>query len=159
MNANSPYERLKESGLSLLTPAEPIGTYLPYKFSGNMLYISGQGPRLPDGRLMTGKVGRDLDVTEAYEHARLTGLNLLSVAHRALGDLGRVAQVVKLFGMVNATPDFHDHPAVINGCSDLFEKVFGAPGHHARSAVGMGSLPGNISVEIEAIFEVTKVDQ
>ena len=158
MNTPSPYERLEASGLTLLTPAAPIGTYVPFKLSGNMLYLSGQGPRQADGRLMTGKVGRDLDVAEAYEHARLTGLNLLSVAHKALGDLGRVAQVVKLFGMVNATPDFHDHPAVINGCSDLFAKVFGAPGPHARSAVGMGSLPGNISVEIEAIFEVTKVD-
>lgn len=158
MSMNSPYERLQASGLSLLTPATPIGTYVPFKLSGNMLYISGQGPRQADGRLMTGKVGRDLGVDEAYEHARLTGLNLLSVAHRALGDLGRVAQVVKLFGMVNATPDFHDHPAVINGCSDLLEKVFGTIGHHARSAVGMGSLPGNISVEIEAIFEVTRVD-
>lgn len=107
---------------------------------------------------MTGKVGRDLGVEEAYKHAQLTGLNLLSVAHKALGDLDRVAQVVKLFGMVNATPDFHDHPAVINGCSDLLEKVFGARGRHARSAVGMGSLPGNISVEIEAIFEITKGD-
>lgn len=158
MSTNSPYERLQASGLSLPTPAAPVGTYVPFKLSGNMLYLSGQGPRQADGRLMTGKVGRDLGVEEAYEHAQLTGLNLLSVAHKALGDLGRVAQVVKLFGMVNATPDFHDHPAVINGCSDLLEKVFGATGHHARSAVGMGSLPGNISVEIEAIFEVTKGD-
>jgi enamine deaminase RidA (YjgF/YER057c/UK114 family) len=158
MSVASPYERLRASGLSLLTPAVPVGTYVPFKLSGNMLYLSGQGPRQADGRLMTGKVGRDIDVEEAYEHARLTGLNLLSVAHRALGDLGRVAQVVKLFGMVNATPDFHDHPAVINGCSDLLERVFGALGRHARSAVGMGSLPGNISVEIEAIFEVTKGD-
>jgi enamine deaminase RidA (YjgF/YER057c/UK114 family) len=158
MSMTSPYERLQASGLSLPTPAAPVGTYVPFKLSGNMLYLSGQGPRQADGRLMTGKVGRDLGVQEAYEHAQLTGLNLLSVAHRALGDLGRVAQVVKLFGMVNATPDFHDHPAVINGCSDLLEKVFGAAGHHARSAVGMGSLPGNISVEIEAIFEITKGD-
>jgi enamine deaminase RidA (YjgF/YER057c/UK114 family) len=157
MTTHSPYERLEASGLSLLMPAAPIGTYVPFKLSGNLLYLSGQGPRQADGRLMTGKVGHDLDVDEAYAHARLTGLNLLSVAHRALGDLGRVAQVVKLFGMVNATPDFHDHSAVINGCSDLFANIFGAPGQHARSAVGMGSLPGNISVEIEAIFEVTRM--
>ena len=158
MSRNSPYERLQASGLSLPTPAAPVGTYVPFKLSGNMLYLSGQGPRQADGRLMTGKVGRDLGVEEAYKHAQLTGLNLLSVAHKALGDLDRVAQVVKLFGMVNATPDFHDHPAVINGCSDLLEKVLGARGRHARSAVGMGSLPGNISVEIEAIFEITKGD-
>jgi enamine deaminase RidA (YjgF/YER057c/UK114 family) len=158
MATDSPYERLRAFGLSLLTPAMPVGTYVPFKLSGNMLYLSGQGPRQADGRLMTGKVGRDLDVALAYEHARLTGLNLLSVAHGALGDLGRVAQVVKLFGMVNATPDFDEHSEVINGCSDLFARIFGTPGHHARSAVGMGSLPGNISVEIEAIFEVTRVD-
>ena len=157
MNSDSPYQRLRATGLALLPPAAPIGTYVPFKLSGNMLYLSGQGPRQADGRLMTGKVGRDLDVARAYEHAQLTGLNLLSVAHDALGDLGRVSQVIKLFGMVNATPDFSDHPAVIDGCSDLFAKIFGAPGHHARSAVGMGSLPGNISVEIEAIFEI-KVD-
>jgi enamine deaminase RidA (YjgF/YER057c/UK114 family) len=158
MITHSPYERLRASGLSLPTPATPVGTYVPFTLSGNMLYLSGQGPRQADGQLMTGKVGRDLDVEQAYKHARLTGLNLLSVAHGALGDLGRVAQVVKLLGMVNATPDFFDHSAVINGCSDLFADIFGAPGHHARSAVGMGSLPGNISVEIEAIFEVTRVD-
>lgn len=158
MSTNSPYKQLQASGLSLPTPAAPVGTYVPFKLSGNMLYLSGQGPRQADGTLMTGKVGRDLGVEEAYGHAQLTGLNLLSVAHTALGDLDRVAQVVKLFGMVNAAPDFHDHPAVINGCSDLLVKVFGARGHHARSAVGMGSLPGNISVEIEAIFEITMGD-
>jgi enamine deaminase RidA (YjgF/YER057c/UK114 family) len=158
MKVNSPYERLQALDLALLTPAIPVGTYVPFKLSGNLLYLSGQGPRRADGKLMTGKVGRDLDVAEAYEHAQLTGLNLLSVAHAALGDLGRVAQVVKLFGMVNAMPDFGDHPAVINGCSDLLAKVFGPNGHHARSAVGMGSLPGNISVEIEAIFEITKAE-
>ncbi|WP_162914008.1 RidA family protein [Taklimakanibacter lacteus] len=152
----SPYERLRALGLPLLEPAAPVGTYVPFKLSGNMLYLSGQGPRQADGRLMTGKVGRDLDVAQAYEHARLTGLNLLGVAHKALGDLGRVVQVVKLFGMVNATADFRDHPAVINGCSDLLATIFGETGQHARSAVGMGSLPGNISVEIEAIFEITK---
>jgi enamine deaminase RidA (YjgF/YER057c/UK114 family) len=154
MNSDSPYQRLRTNGLALLPPAAPIGTYVPFKLSGNMLYLSGQGPRQADGRLMTGKVGRDLDVARAYEHAQLTGLNLLSVAHDALGDLGRVSQVIKLFGMVNAMPDFSNHPAVIDGCSDLFAKIFGAPGHHARSAVGMASLPGNISVEIEAIFEI-----
>ena len=153
---NSPYDRLEALGLPLLEPAAPVGTYVPFKLSGNMLYLSGQGPRQADGRLMTGKVGQDVSVTEAYEHARLTGLNLVAVAHQALGDLGRVAQVVKLFGMVNATADFRDHPAVINGCSDLLATIFGDIGHHARSAVGMGSLPGNISVEIEAIFEIKK---
>ncbi len=153
----TPYDRLDRLGLSLMTAAAPIANYVPFKRSGTLLYLSGQGPRRPDGRLLTGKVGREISTEDAYEHARLTGLNLLSVAHEALGDLGRVVEVVKLFGMVNATADFADHPAVIDGCSDLFVDVFGAAGRHARSAVGMGSLPGHISVEIEAIFEVSGV--
>ena len=150
----TPYDRLDRLGLSLTPAAAPIANYVPFKRSGTLLYLSGQGPRQPDGRLLTGKVGRDLSTEDAYGHARLTGLNLLSVAHEALGDLGRVVHVVKLFGMVNAAADFADHPAVIAGCSDLFVDVFGEAGRHARSAVGMGSLPGHISVEIEAIFEV-----
>jgi enamine deaminase RidA (YjgF/YER057c/UK114 family) len=151
---STPYDGLAGLGLALMAPPAPIGNFVAFKLSGNLLYLSGQGPRHADGRLMTGKVGGEVGVEEAYAHARLTGLNLLSVAHQALGDLGRVTQVVKLLGMVNAVPDFTDHPAVINGCSDLFVSVFGEAGRHARSAVGMGSLPGNISVEIEAIFEV-----
>lgn len=150
----SPHQRLQDLGLSLMTPAVPLATYVPQVMSGNLLFLSGQGPREADGRLHAGKVGRDVSIEEAYDHARLTGLNLLSVAHAALGDLGRVTRVVKLLGMVNAVPDFVDHPKVINGCSDLFEAVFGEAGRHARSAVGMGSLPGNITVEIEAVFEV-----
>ena len=151
----TPYDRLDRLGLSLTPAAAPIANYVPFKRSGTLLYLSGQGPRQPDGRLLTGKVGRDLSTGDAYDHARLTGLNLLSVAQEALGDLGRVVQVVKLFGMVNAAADFADHPAVIDGCSDLFVDVFGEAGRHARSAVGMGSLPGHISVEIEAVFEVS----
>ena len=150
----SPYQSLEALGLSLMTPAIPVATYVPSVLTGNLLFLSGQGPRHADGRLMTGKLGRDLGIEEAYGHARLTGLNLLSVAHMALGDLGRVSRIVKLLGMVNATPEFTDHPEVINGCSDLFEKVFGEAGRHARSAVGMASLPRNISVEIEAVFEI-----
>jgi enamine deaminase RidA (YjgF/YER057c/UK114 family) len=103
---------------------------------------------------MTGKVGDDVDVETAYAHARLVGLNLLAVARHEAGRLSAIRRVVKLFGMVNAAPDFGDHPKVINGCSDLFTEVFGPGGVHARSAVGMGSLPGNITVEIEAIFEL-----
>jgi enamine deaminase RidA (YjgF/YER057c/UK114 family) len=150
----TPYDRLRELGLVLMTPAVPIANYVPFVQAGSMLYLSGQGPREPDGRLHTGKLGAGLDIDTAYGHARLTGLNLLSVAHVALGDLSRVRRVVKLLGMVNATPEFGDHPKVINGCSDLLVSVFGEAGRHARSAVGMGSLPGGISVEIEAIFEV-----
>jgi enamine deaminase RidA (YjgF/YER057c/UK114 family) len=150
----TPYERLRELGLELMTPAVPLANYVPYVLSGSFLYLSGQGPRRPDGSLHTGKVGAQVGIEEAYLHARTTGLNLLSVAHMALGDLGRVRRVVKLLGMVNAVPEFMDHPQVINGASDLFVSVFGDAGRHARSAVGMGSLPGNISVEVEAILEV-----
>jgi enamine deaminase RidA (YjgF/YER057c/UK114 family) len=148
--AMTPYDRLRELGLELMTPAVPIANYFPFVLTGPFLYLSGQGPRQADGSLHTGKVS----VEEAYIHARTTGLNLLSVAHMALGDLGRVTRVVKLLGMVNAVPDFTDHPQVINGASDLFVSVFREAGRHARSAVGMGSLPGNITVEIEAILEI-----
>ena len=148
------YDRLAELGLTLPEPATPIANYVPFVQTGNLLYVSGQGPRTADGRLLTGKVGQELSVAEAYDHAQLTGLNLLAVARKALGDLRRVSRVVKLLGMVNAGPEFGDHPAVINGCSDLFVNVFGEAGRHARSAVGVGSLPGGISVEIEAIFEI-----
>jgi enamine deaminase RidA (YjgF/YER057c/UK114 family) len=151
----TPYEKLRGLGLDLMTPAVPLANYVPFVLTGPYLYLSGQGPREPDGSLHTGKVGAQVGVDEAYAHARLTGLNLLSVAHGALGDLGRVQRVVKLLGMVNAVPDFGDHPKVINGASDLFVAVFGDRGRHARSAVGMGSLPGNITVEIEAILEVS----
>ena len=150
----TPYERLNELGLALMTPAVPMANYVPYVLAGPFLYLSDQGPREPDGFLHTGKVGVDVGLDEAYGHARTTGLNLLSVAHAALGDLGRVARVVKLLGMVNAVPHFADHPRVINGASDLFVAVFGEAGRHARSAVGVGSLPGNITVEIEAVLEI-----
>ena len=150
----TPYERLNELGLALMTPAVPMANYVPYVLAGPFLYLSGQGPREPDGFLHTGKVGVDVGLDEAYGHARTTGLNLLSVAHAALGDLGRVARVVKLLGMVNAVPHFADHPRVINGASDLFVAVFGEAGRHARSAVGVGSLPGHITVEIEAVLEI-----
>ena len=150
----TPYQRLNELGLELFTPATPMANYVPFVLTGSLLFLSGQGPREADGSLHTGKVGADVGVEEAYGDARLTGLNLLSVAHMALGDLGRVARVVKVLGMVNAVPDFTGHPHVINGASDLFVSVFGEAGRHARSAVGMGSLPGNITVEIEAILEV-----
>ncbi|MBM6593601.1 RidA family protein [Microvirga pudoricolor] len=150
----TPYDRLRELGLELMAPADPIGTYVPFVLSGSVLYLSGQGPREPDGSLHQGKVGADVSIEDAYLHARTTGLNLLSVAHMALGDLGRVRRVVKLLGMVNAIPEFTEHPLVINGASDLFVAVFEDAGRHARSAVGMGSLPGNITVEVEAIFEI-----
>lgn len=148
---NSPYQRLAALGIKLPPPPPPIANFVTHVVEGNMLYLSGQGPREADGFMHAGKVGGGVGVEEAYRHARLTGINLLAVMHDALGDLSRVKRVVKLLGMVNAVPEFEDHPSVINGCSDLLIAVFGAAGEHARSAVGFGSLPGNITVEIEAI--------
>ena len=150
----SPYQRLAALGIDLPPAPPPIANFVTHVQEGNILYLSGQGPREVDGHLHAGKVGADVDVESAYEHARLTGINLLAVMHDALGDLGRVKRIVKLLGMVNAVPDFADHPQVINGCSDLLIDVFGEAGQHARSAVGFGSLPGNITVEIEAIVSL-----
>ncbi|CDM62882.1 RidA family protein (plasmid) [Rhizobium sp. T1470] len=150
----TPYERLSALGITLPPAPAPIANFLTHVREGNVLYLSGQGPREADGHLHSGKVGSDVSIEEAYQHARLTGINLLAVMHDAVGDLARVKRVVKLLGMVNAVPHFENHPSVINGCSDLFIEVFGEAGQHARSAVGLGSLPGNITVEIEAIVSL-----
>jgi enamine deaminase RidA (YjgF/YER057c/UK114 family) len=150
---STPEQKLVELGINLGGLPKPAGTYVPYVITGNLLYVSGNGPRLPDGSFKSGKVGRDVSAEEAYEHAKLVGITLLSIVKNALGSLDRVKRVVKLLGMVNAVPEFTEHPRVINGCSDLFVNVFGEAGRHARSAVGMGSLPAQITVEIEAIFE------
>ncbi|WP_307146281.1 RidA family protein [Rhizobium tibeticum] len=150
----TPYERLAALGITLPSAPAPIANFLTHVREGNVLYLSGQGPREADGYLHSGKVGSDVSIEEAYRHARLTGINLLAVMHDALGDLARVKRVVKLLGMVNAVPHFENHPSVINGCSDLLIEVFGEAGQHARSAVGFGSLPGNITVEIEAIVSL-----
>lgn len=149
-----PEEKLKSLGLSLPSVAKPIANFVNYRLVGDMLYLSGQGPREDDGTLHRGKLGRDVTVEDGYRHARRVGLNLIAVAKEALGDLDRVDGWVKLLGMVNATDDFPDHPKVINGCSDLLVEVFGERGQHARSAIGFSSLPGGISVEIEAILRV-----
>ena len=146
----SPEEKLKSLGLTLPKVPTPVANYVPFKVDGRTIYLSGQGPRRPDGSLITGRVGEEITVEKGYECARLIGLGLLAAAKLASGDLGKV-EVLKVLGMVNAVPDFELHPNVINGCSDLLIEVFGAAGQHARSAVGFGSLPGNITVEIEAI--------
>ncbi len=150
-----PEENLKKLGLSLPPVSAPIANFVNFRLVGDMLYVSGQGPTKDDGAQYKGKLGADIDVAEGYRHARQTGLNILAVAKAALGDLERIDCVVKLLGMVNAAPDFTEHPKVINGCSDLFVEVLGERGRHARSAVGFSSLPGGISVEIEAILRVT----
>jgi enamine deaminase RidA (YjgF/YER057c/UK114 family) len=149
----TPEAKLAEMGLTLPQIPKPVANYVSFKASGDTLYLSGQGPRRNDGAMMTGKVGKDVTVEQAYEHAKLVGLGLLAAAKAAAGDLGRI-EVLKVLGMVNAVPDFTDHPKVINGCSDLFVAVLGERGRHARSAVGMGSLPMNISVEIEAVMRI-----
>ncbi|RUX90546.1 MULTISPECIES: RidA family protein [unclassified Mesorhizobium] len=151
---STPYSRLSALGITLPEAPSPIANFVTHVQEGKLLFLSGQGPSEADGRLHTGKVGADVTIDEAYAHARLTGINLIAVMHAALGDLRRVRRVVKLFGMVNATPDFADHPAVINGCSDLLIDVFQEAGIHARSAVGHGSLPGRITVEIEAVIAI-----
>ncbi len=149
----TPQDKLTSMGLALPSLPNPVANYVPLKVSGNTLYLSGQGPRRPDGSMFTGKVGKDVTPEQAYEHAKLVGLGLLAAAKAAAGDLSRI-EVLKVLGMVNAVPDFTDHPKVINGCSDLFVAVLGERGRHARSAVGMASLPMNISVEIEAVMRL-----
>ena len=146
--------RLKSLGIELPKSPSPLANYVPFVITGNLLYLSGQGPREADGPFHTGKVGQEVTIEQAYQDARLTGLNLLAVMQGALGELDRIERVVKLLGMVNGTPDFLEHPQVINGCSDLMVEVFEEKGRHARSAVGMGSLPNNITVEVEAIVEI-----
>lgn len=149
----TPEEKLQSLGLTLPNVPTPVANYVPFKIHGNTIYLSGQGPRKPEGGYHLGKVGRDVTVEQAYEHARIVGLGLLAVAKMAAGDLSRV-EVIKLLGMVNGVPEFADQPKVINGCSDLLVEVLGDRGRHARSAVGMGSLPNNMTVEIEAIMRI-----
>jgi enamine deaminase RidA (YjgF/YER057c/UK114 family) len=146
--------RLKELGIVLPSLGTPIANYLPYRLAGNILYLSGQGPRDESGKQLTGKLGKDISIEEGYQRARLVGLGLLAAMRDALGSLDRVDYIVKLLGMVNAVPDFNDSPKVINGCSDLFVDVFGDAGRHARSAVGNVMLPNQISVEIEGVVAV-----
>ena len=147
-------DRIKELGLDLSNAPRPVANYMPAVQVGNIVYLSGHGPLRPDGTLPAGKVGAELSVDEGYDAARLVGIGLLASLRVQLGSLDRVRRVVKTLGMVNATPDFMDHPQVINGTSDLFREVFGEKGVGARSAVGMGSLPGQIRVEVEMIVEV-----
>ncbi len=151
MNADN---KLKDLGIILPTPPQPIANYVRAVQSGNLLFVSGHGP-YNDGKIkMAGKVGRELTAEEGYAVARNVGLNCLASAKAAVGTLDKVKRVVKLLGMVNCTEDFKDQPKVINGCSDLLVEVFGELGKHARSAVGMQALPNGIPVEIEMILEV-----
>jgi len=150
----NPEEKLKELGITLMEASAPVANYVNAVRSGNLIFLSGKGPLQANGENIEGKVGTDLTIEEGYEASRITGINQLSVLKSELGNLNKVVRVVKVLGMVNAGPDFPDHPKVINGYSDLMVAVFGERGKHARAAVGMGSLPGNIAVEIEMIVEV-----
>ena len=147
--------RIKELKLQLPPPPKPVAKYKPAVQSGNMLYVSGHGPLRTDGTMVAGKVGTDLTPEQAKDAAKLVGLAILSSARNTLGSLDKIKRLIKTLGMVNGTPDFTKQPMVIDGFSELMAEVFGEDaGVGARSAVGMGSLPGNIPVEIECIFEV-----
>jgi enamine deaminase RidA (YjgF/YER057c/UK114 family) len=148
-------KRLAELDITLPTPAKPVANYVPWVRTGNLVFISGQGP-LADGKILyQGRLPDTVSIEDGQKSARLCAINVIAQLRDALGgDLDRVARIVKLVGFVNAAPDFPDHPKIINGASDLMVEVFGDKGRHARSAVGSPSLPFNISVEVEAIIEV-----
>ena len=146
--------RLKKLNMQLPDTPKPIANYVPSVKTGNLIFLSGQGPMDNAGNYISGKVGVDFNLDDAYDAARTVGLQLISVLKSEIQDLDKVKRIVKLLGMVNAGENFKDHPKVINGCSDLLVAVFEEKGKHARSAVGMSSLPGNIPVEIEMIVEI-----
>ena len=150
-------DRLSQLGIILPPLPEVMANYVPFTLAGNLLYISGQGPKTKDGDWIRGQVGKDITVEQAYEAARLTGIQILAVAKAALGSLTPIKRILKVNGFVNAVPEFRDHPAVINGCSDLFVELLGDTGRHARAALGVSSLPQGIAVEIEAIMDVDSV--
>lgn len=146
--------KLTELGITLPPPPKPAGVYKPVVVVGNIAYVSGHGPLLPDGTLMTGKVGSQVDQQYGFNAARQTGLAILATLKNHFGGLDKIKRVIKTLGMVNCTPEFPNHPAVINGFSELCRDIWGDNGVGARSAVGMGSLPANITVEIEVIVEI-----
>ena len=147
-------KNLKALGITLPQVSSPVANYVNAVRTGNLLYLSGKGPLPVEGKRPAGKLGREFSIEQGYEHARTTGLDLIAVMKAELGSLDRVNRIVKVLGMVNCTPEFTDPPKVINGASDLFVAVFGEKGRHARSAVGLNSLPMGIPVEIEVIVEV-----
>ena len=148
--------RLVELKLDLPPAPKPVAVYKPLVVCGTLVYVSGHGPLKSDKTLITGRLGEDLDIAAGKQAARQVGLAIISTLRSELGSLDKVKRLIKVLGMVNSTPEFKEHPAVINGCSELFAEIWGPDnGIAARSAVGMGSLPGNIAVEIEAIFELS----
>jgi enamine deaminase RidA (YjgF/YER057c/UK114 family) len=151
---SDPETRIKELGITLRPPGPPSANFIGAVRVGNLVFLSGQGPLKADGKFMIGKVGKEFNFDEAKLAARLTGISLLSALKAEVGDLNKVKRIVKVLGMVNAVPEFDNHSQVINGFSDLMVEVFGEAGKHARSAIGLGSLPRNIPVEIEMIVEM-----
>ncbi len=150
-----PSENFEKTGLTLPPAPKPMGVYKPFLIDGKHLYISGHGPFKNDGTLITGKIGVDLDIEEGKLAAQQVGLTILSTIVTNLGSLDKVKRVIKVLGMISCSADFEKHPYVVNGCSELFKNIWGEDnGVGVRSAVGMGSLPGNIPVEIEALFEL-----
>ncbi len=151
----TPDENFAQLNLQLPPAPTPMGVYKPFLIVGNHCYVSGHGPLLPDQTLITGRVGNDINMEDGKLAARQVGLAILATLKANLGSLNKIKRVIKVLGMVNCAPDFEKHPYIINGCSELFAKVWGEEnGIGVRSAVGMGSLPGNIPVEIEALFEL-----
>ncbi len=154
MQAQTPEQKLKEKNIVLPAASQPVANYVNVVRTGNLLFLSGKGPARPDGTYISGKVGKDLTIEQGYEAARLTALHHLAVLKGELGDLGKVKRIVKVLGMVNCEGDFKDQPKVINGYSDFMVEIFGDKGKHARSAVGMGSLPMGMAVEVEVVVEI-----
>lgn len=152
--SDSIQSRLAAKGLSLPAAPSAVANYVPYLVAGDLLFISGQISKSADGTLIAGRLGGDLTVEQGVEAAAACALNILAQANAALGDLSRIAQVMRITGYVNATPDFTDHPRVINGASDLLVHILGEAGRHTRVAVGVSSLPANCAVEIDAIIRI-----
>lgn len=146
--------RLDSLGIVLVKPSPPVANYVNITQSGKLLFLAGKGPTRPEGGYVTGQVGADLTIEEGYKAARLAAIAQLSVLNDYLGDLNKVKRILKVTGMVNAVSGFGDQPEVINGFSDTMVAVFGEKGKHARAAVGMGSLPRNIAVEVDVIVEI-----
>ncbi|MBK9105715.1 MAG: RidA family protein [Saprospiraceae bacterium] len=152
--AQSPEEKLMQMGITLPAAPNPAANYVNVVRTGNLLYLAGKGPNGPDGKYITGKLGQDLTIEQGYEAAKSVAVNQIAVLKTELGDLSKVKRIIKVNGMINTTPDFTDHSKVMNGFSDMMVAVFGEKGKHARSSVGMCSLPFNIAVEVELIVEV-----
>ena len=147
-------DKLKTMGIELPEAGTPAGNYVSSVRTGNLVFLAGVGPRQPDGKLILGKLGGELTVEQGYEAAKWCAVSLLGNLRREIGDLDKVVRFIKLLGMVNSEPDFTQPPAVMNGCSDLLVELFGDRGRHARSAVGLATLPNGMAVEVEAIVEV-----